>query len=244
MRPTTLPGRPIRRVSRAAAPQIALACVAVAGVVLLARAVDFDEPPPVDLRVRALARSGAGPRVGRALLPLFPIGLPGGYITIAYATAHWLHRKRRRGGPALVTASWLGWLVHRGAKLIYLRQRPPGGPKGGRSDSYPSGHTTGITALATTAAFVLRRQRLISRAATALIGLGAPALMGTYRVLADEHWATDVAGGWMLGGAIGLACNAVLADAIGRGEHGATAREPKPRRPRLHSRRERPSYVA
>jgi hypothetical protein len=239
--------RPIRRVSATTAPQIILACAALCGVVRLARELDFDHPRPVDDEVRAVARSGVGPRIGEALMPLFPIGLPGGYITIAYATARWLRRRRRRGGPAIVTSAWLGWAVHRGVKVFFVRERPPDGPKHGRTDSYPSGHTTGMTALALTTALVLRRQKLISRALTGLIGAGAPAVMGAFRVLADDHWATDVFGGWMLGGAVALACNAILADAIVQPVQPAapsTEWEPRPRQPRLRVRPARQSYEA
>jgi membrane-associated phospholipid phosphatase len=55
-----------------------------------------------------------------------------------------------------------------------------------------------------TTAIVLRRERLISRERAALIGIGAPLAMGLYRVIADDHWATDVLGGWALGSAVAL----------------------------------------
>jgi membrane-associated phospholipid phosphatase len=57
-----------------------------------------------------------------------------------------------------------------------------------------------------TLAEVLRREGFISTRRAAAIAIGAPALMGAYRVIADDHWATDVIGGWMLGGAIALTC--------------------------------------
>ena len=103
-----------------------------------------------------------------------------------------------------MTAAWLGWLAHRAVKLCYRRERPvrPGVRR--RTDSYPSGHTTGTTALALTLAHVLRRERLISSKRAAAIAIVPPALMGAYRVIADDHWATDVIGGWLLGGAIAL----------------------------------------
>jgi undecaprenyl-diphosphatase len=142
--------------------------------------------------------------------PLFPIGLPGGYIAIAYALAHWLHRRRRRGGPAIVTSAWLGWLAHRGFKHFYVRRRPLRPDDRPRFDSYPSGHTTGATALATAVAYVLHRERLISHRTATAIRVAAPSVMGLYRVLADEHWATDVIGGWALGAAVGVGCTALL----------------------------------
>ena len=90
-------------------------------------------------------------------------------------------------------------------KLGYQRERPlrPGVRR--RTDSYPSGHTTGTTALAFTLGYVLFREGVLSKNRAAAIAIGAPALMGAHRVIADDHWATDVLGGWMLGGAIALA---------------------------------------
>jgi undecaprenyl-diphosphatase len=140
------------------------------------------------------------------LSPLFPIGLPGTYITVAHATSYWLGKKQKPGGQAIVTAAWLGWLVHRAVKLGYRRERPLRPDVRRRTDSYPSGHTTGTTSFALAAAYVLQREGIISTRRAAAIAAGASALMGAYRVIADDHWATDVIGGWLLGGAIALVC--------------------------------------
>jgi membrane-associated phospholipid phosphatase len=179
-----------------------LAAIAAGGAALLGLDLDFDDPSAFDRRIRRLARARSMNVARAALSPLFLVGLPGGFITIAHATAYWLRRKRRRGGPAIVTAAWLGWLAHRTVKLGYRRERPlrPGVRR--RTDSYPSGHTTGTTALALTLAYVLRRERLVSFGRAAAIAIVPPAAMGAYRVIADDHWATDVIGGWLLGGAI------------------------------------------
>jgi membrane-associated phospholipid phosphatase len=235
--------RILRRTSNEVVSQVALATLGAGGVALLARTLRFDSPPAVDVEIRRVAQSGAGPQLARAMKPLFPLGLPGGYLTIAYATALWLDRNRRPGGPAIVTSAWLGWIVHRAIKVFYFRERPMARGKPYRTDSYPSGHTTGATALALTTALVLRRQKLISPVAAALIGIGAPTLMAAYRILADDHWATDVAGGWMLGVAIGLTCDALLADVVGGAAHVAMVRVLRSRRQRRPVRRERPSYA-
>jgi membrane-associated phospholipid phosphatase len=205
--------RPIRRVPRQAGPQVVLAIAAVGGAVLLAHNLRFDEPHSFDRRARSLA-ARLPPETARMLSPLFPLGLPGGYITIAYALSYWLRRKRRAGGPAIVTSAWLGWLVQRGVKVFYFRERPlrPGVRR--RTDSYPSGHTTGTTAFALTSAYVLHRQRMLSTGGAMAVAIGAPMLMGAYRIIADDHWTTDVVGGWLVGGAIALTCNAILADAV------------------------------
>jgi undecaprenyl-diphosphatase len=175
-----------------------------------------------------MRRAALAPRV-RALRaplwPLFPLGLPGGYITIAYLASRGLRRRGRHGGGEIVASAWLGWLVHRAVKLVLVRERPPEPGRKRRFDSYPSGHTTGATALALTMARVLRRERVISAPQAIAIACGAPRVMGVYRVIADDHWATDVVGGWVLGGAI-----AVTVAASSR-----RARRPRIRRARSRS---------
>jgi undecaprenyl-diphosphatase len=190
--------------------QLAMALGAAAGVAGLGHNLDFDRPTRIDRRVRRGARAESMNGVRVLLSPLFPIGLPGSYITVAHATSYWLRRRRKHGGPAIVSAAWLGWLVHRAVKLGYRRERPlrPGIRR--RTDSYPSGHTTGTTALALTLSYVLFREGVISKRRAQAIAIGASALMGAHRVIADDHWVTDVLGGWMLGGAIALASTAAL----------------------------------
>lgn len=136
------------------------------------------------------------------LAPLFPLGMPGGYLAMGYLSAHALKRRGKHGGSAIVMSAWLGWLVHRAIKVVLVRERPPEPGRRRRIDSFPSGHTTGATALAFTLARVLYREGLISKRAALAIAAGAPLVMGCYRIIDDEHWATDVAGGWMLGSAI------------------------------------------
>jgi membrane-associated phospholipid phosphatase len=190
-----------------------LATSAIAGMVLLARELDFTAPTPLDRAVRARTNVLREYGARRILAPMFPLGLPGGYITIAYLTARWLQRRNARGGPAIVTSAWLGWLVHRAAKVVYRRERPRIPGMGRRTDSYPSGHTTGATALSLTTAAVLARRGIWSRQRAVAVGLAAPALMGMYRIIDDEHWFTDVVGGLLLGSAIGLGCLVTLGDA-------------------------------
>ncbi len=190
-----------------------LATSAAAAAVLLARALPFDKPPVVDRRIRRAAQAPAFRPVRSVMWPLFPIGLPGGYITIAYLLARSLRRRRRTGGPAIVTSAWAGWLVHRAIKVVYKRERPRRRHRRQRIESYPSGHTTGATALSVAAARVLSREGVMSRNASFALAVVPPAVMGIYRVLADDHWATDVLGGWLTGAAIGLTCDAALGEA-------------------------------
>lgn len=197
---------------RRRAATLTFAAVAAGGVLLLGRTLALDDPPALDRWVRRRTSAPAPRRVSKLVAPLFPLGLPGGYITIAYVLARSLRRRRRSGGPAIVTSAWAGWLVHRGLKLVFVRERPRLRGQRPRVDSYPSGHTTGTTALALTAARILARHELLSTRRAALIGFGAPLAMGLYRLIDDEHWATDVIGGWLLGSSIALTCDALLSE--------------------------------
>lgn len=215
--PNSLQGaarRPIRRASHAATVQVALAIAATCTTALIAREIEFDAPDTLDLDVRHVVTTRLA-RVGPRLAPLFPLGLPVVYITVACITARWLRQRRRGGGPAIVSSAVLGWFAQRVAKMAYPRERPRRPSVKRRTDSYPSGHTTGVTAVALSTAYVLARQDLISKRRAVAIAAGAPAIMGAYRILDDEHWTTDVFGGWLLGGAVALACNAILADSLG-----------------------------
>ncbi|MGI8547632.1 MAG: phosphatase PAP2 family protein, partial [Gemmatimonadaceae bacterium] len=65
--------------------------------------------------------------------------------------------------------------------------------------SFPSGHATSATAIFVTAAYVLWRERLLSRGLAISVGVAGPLLVGLSRVYLDVHWATDVLGGWAAG---------------------------------------------
>jgi membrane-associated phospholipid phosphatase len=125
---------------------------------------------------------------------------------------------------------------------VFVRERPRRRGVKRRTDSYPSGHTTGATALALTTAYVLHRRDLISFPHAIAIATIAPTTMGAYRVISDEHWATDVVGGWLLGGAVGLACNAALADALGGAARQIKGPGARPRALYRHGRQERPMF--
>jgi len=204
--------RPVRRASKAATTQAVLAIAAAGATALLANAIEPDGPGAFDRAVRRDAQSPRLRKVRPLLSPLFPFGLPITYMTTAYATARWLRARNQGGGPAIVSSALLGWLTHRLATMAYSRERPRRPRVKRRMDSYPSGHTTGVTAVALTSAYVLGRERVISTPQALGVAVIPPAIMGAYRVLADAHWMTDVFGGWLLGGSVALACNAILAD--------------------------------
>jgi membrane-associated phospholipid phosphatase len=183
---------------------LALAAAAVLGAafVVLAVLVVGGGPLPIDTSIRsALGVGGTVPLVLQALTAV------GGAITwdigVAIVVVVLFLVGRRR------EAAWLGGGVLAGealstaAKLIVDRQRPPGISVQDlvTQASYPSGHA--IRALLTGALLVLLltrsgRARVVGAIAAAVLAV----LMGLSRIVAGEHWPTDVVGADLLGGAI------------------------------------------
>jgi undecaprenyl-diphosphatase len=191
-------------------PELAAAAAAAAGFAALARVAAVKEPTRIDRRVHDLAVSTYRRPLELALLPIEIAGLPGIYIPLAGLMSRRLRRRqgRTRATGAVVGAAAVGWLALRATRLLFNRRRPPRpahrGPKS--ESSFPSGHTTGLTALATAAGLVLERNRIVSPLAARAITLGVPLVVGFNRVYVREHWLTDVVGGWLLGASVGLAC--------------------------------------
>jgi len=190
-------------------PELAAAAAAGIGFAAVARVAAASEPTRIDRRVHDLAASAYRRSLELALLPIEIAGLPGIYIPIAGLMSRRVRRRHGRMARAdvIVGAAAAGWLALRAMRLVFHKTRPPRPPhRGPKSESsFPSGHTTGLTALATAAGLVLERNGIVSPLAARAIALGIPLLVGFNRVYVREHWLTDVVGGWLLGGSVGLA---------------------------------------
>jgi undecaprenyl-diphosphatase len=94
----------------------------------------------------------------------------------------------------------------------FFPQRSPPDAAGGKSGkspdaSFPSGHTTGVTAEALAISYILSRENLASFAI--LAGLFAwPLVVGVTRLYRGRHWFSDVIAGWIAG--IGVASLSVI----------------------------------
>ena len=168
----------------------------------------IDEPTPLDRSLYARARRLHNRRFELAQRPLEIFGLPGVHIPVALVAARALRRRVHRGGPTIAGAAISGWLAVRLMRAVVYRPRPPRPPGRGpkRESTFPSGHTTELTALAVATAYVLEREQILTRNAARALGFGLPIVIGLNRVYVREHWFTDVLGGWALGAAVGLAC--------------------------------------
>ena len=126
-------------------------------------------------------------------------------------------------------AAVVGWRLFRGTKTLFamlafaaiaagefvalLKRefhvgRPAGGIAAHLGYSFPSGHTTGSTAVALLFGYIALRQRVHPRIIIPVC-LAIAILVGVSRVYLDMHWAADVLGGWLVGGAFGVGCCAI-----------------------------------
>ncbi len=79
--------------------------------------------------------------------------------------------------------------------------------------SYPSGHAARGLFIAVIAGIWLIRDRFVRKGAAMLtLGLlsGYVLLVSVSRIYLGHHWFSDVAGGWLLGGACSMACASFL----------------------------------
>jgi len=128
-------------------------------------------------------------------------------VSLIGAVMVWWRGARRVAVP-LALAAVLAPLTTRTIKPLFGRLRPGYVDDGGRSFSFPSGHTTIATAVVLTLAYVMVREQIAPRLAPTLAVLFVIAV-GASRVYLHEHWVTDVVGGLAMGIAIAAACATV-----------------------------------
>jgi membrane-associated phospholipid phosphatase len=182
-----------------------------AAAVLTALSVRLADAPPTafDRRVQRRVLRRATERSHRLAWIIGGPGYPGIYFPATALLVAALRRHGRPAAEALAIASIGGWATHRFIKLFATRRRPRS-MRGRKNEfeAFPSGHTTASTAIALTTAYIIARRRIVPISSAAAIGTLIPLSVGSARVLADEHWTTDVIGGWI--GGTGMAALAVL----------------------------------
>ncbi len=223
-RPALRPGRAARRADRRDAARRASllgagAAAAAAGFGALAAASARRAPTPVDeaVRERAAAADDGG-ALGRAAAAPLPLGKWHGYVPAALAVAAYVVRARGASPRALAGA---GAVVAAAAAATALGPAfdrwlpqppaPPGHPSP-RDPVFPSGHTMGPGGVALTAAYVLAREGLAPAAVALPAALALPLVTAGGKLVQQKHWASDVAGGYL----VALALAGALAAAYER----------------------------
>jgi hypothetical protein len=177
------------------------AASAAAAFSLLARRVSGRGGTALDRTARRRLQRRRSAPLDVTVRVLTTPGYPWAYIPASVRGAH--------GGRAVVASALLGWASHHAVKLRVRRRRPPSQrEQSNYLEAFPSGHTTPVTAIALTTAYVLAREGLAPAVRVAPAALAAAAVVGGTRVYLDEHWATDVAGAWALGIVVATLCGA------------------------------------
>lgn len=197
----------------AAAVTLAAVALAVFAVIAWLRTQRPAQIAPVDVRIHdaALTFAADQPWLTTASEALAFVG---GAIAFAVAVSAigWLAWTRRFGAALFVAAcAGGGWLIARGAKAFFELPRPADTGTGSfpETTSFPSGHAMAsvyvYVALALLTCLIVSRRAWPLLAAALLLAVA----IGTSRVLLGYHWASDVAAGWALAGALVAICVAV-----------------------------------
>lgn len=194
-----------------AIPSMAILGALTAAFVVLATAVAAHQGPFV-LDVRAASGLGARRgtsafRLGQAV-SIVGSGPAVALLAVAIGIGVFWRTRQLYISAAVPAAAGGAGLVELAVKHIVGRPRPPTALLTGKSGfGFPSGHTSGFTALATAiiaVVFVLtsgRRRALVTAVVCAVLAMA----VGVSRVVVGAHWATDVIGGFILGTATGVA---------------------------------------
>jgi membrane-associated phospholipid phosphatase len=183
---------------------IGLSSAAIAACAKVGEDVFNHESGPFDKPIRAWVLAHQVPAVREAFLIVTRTAAPSVLIPATAALGAWLWR--RRGLPiagAVVMSPAAALAIFLAVKRVYKRKRPAGGARLHElTYAFPSGHATASAGILGTASYVLWREDMLPRAAAVALAVAGPLLIGASRVYLDVHWATDVLGGWAVGGLV------------------------------------------
>ena len=188
---------------------LAITCVGLAILFVMVGAHVLEGAlTPLDRAVREWTMDGRKPFFVRLYTVISFIGDKIPLTVLCLAIGAWLFPDRRWWMPLLIlcavgVGTSVDWL-----KATYGVIRPEGGLLTSSSHSFPSGHASGTAAISLFFAYVAMRSRVHPRlfvGGAILLTL----LVGISRVYLDEHWSSDVAGGWMVGAACAAAVSAL-----------------------------------
>ena len=184
---------------------------AAALLVLIARKVAASETKSFDDKVRRFLQAHRTRALDVVTKPITLLSIPLVIVAATLVVVWWLHHIGRNNAALAIGVTPIMAAALGQAFTSFFPQ--PKAPEtvveeSGKSPAtFPSGHTTGVTAEALVIACVLFSEKLISPAAIAGL-LAWPLLVGVSRMYRDRHWLSDTVAGWMSG--IGVASIAVL----------------------------------
>lgn len=183
---------------------VGLSTVALAACAKLGEDVFSKETAPFDDPIRHWALAHQSAIGDRVFVAASRAGGPSVIIPLSVLAGAWLRERRNlpiAGAVLLAPAAALTLFTL--IKLAYRRPRPAGGTlRGERTFSFPSGHSAASAAVFGTLAYVLWREKLLDDELAVALALIPATIIGASRVYLDVHYATDVLGGWAVGGVV------------------------------------------
>jgi membrane-associated phospholipid phosphatase len=161
-------------------------------------------PFAADLRALHAAEEVRIPWLTAVLMAITTIGSSPWLVAITIVVAASALAYRRDPLPgAWLLAEYLGAVIlYQSLKAILDRARPEGGLVPATGSAYPSGHATqGIAFFGMLAAILLSVLPRGVRVPAAVVVVVVGIMSGVSRWYLGVHWVTDVAGGFLLGGA-------------------------------------------
>lgn len=198
----------IRRRPEALAPHtlilVGLSTVALAACAKLGEDVFDKETSPFDDPIRNWTLAHQGALGDRLFGAASRIGGPSVIIPLSVLAGAWLRERRNLPiAGAVLLAPSAALTLFALIKLAYRRERPAGGAlRGERTFSFPSGHSAASAAVFGTLAYVLWREEMLDDELAVALAFAPPIIIGASRVYLDVHYATDVLGGWAVGGVV------------------------------------------
>lgn len=183
---------------------VGLSSAAIAACAKVGEDVFNHESGPFDEPIRAWVLAHQAPAARDAFLVVTRAAAPSVLIPSTAALGAWLWWRRALPiAGAVVMSPAAALAIFLTVKQIYKRKRPAGGARLHElTYAFPSGHATASAAILGTASYVLWRENMLPRPAAVATALLGPLLVGASRVYLDVHWATDVLGGWAVGGLV------------------------------------------
>jgi len=191
-----------------------LACAGLFAVTMFAwitRRMTTCTSQPFDNRMREnvqVKRTKAGDMIAQ---PLTILSMPGVVVPASLGVAWTLYRQDRHAAAlAVALAPAIAMTTGQSCTMFLPQRNAPNSEnaRGAPEPSFPSGHTTGVTAEALSMAYVLTREHLVSPRTIAVL-LGWPLAVGAVRLYRDRHWASDVLAGWSAGIAVAALCGLI-----------------------------------
>jgi len=163
----------------------------------------FQQPLALDIWAKKELTELASPFLDHFFLAVTNLGSPAALVMFTVlVTICLIHAEKRREGGFLAATMLVGWGLMDEIKLLIDRPRPAGEHLTYASGfSFPSGHSMlSLVFYGFVVYLLLASGRVKSKTALVLIGTTLVFLIGTSRIYLNVHYASDVLGGFLIGG--------------------------------------------